>query len=83
MNVDGKGQLVTKASFLHNTKVVISKINEDKACKKKRDNSHVQGIAISEIEMCRVILKYPEVITGPNYISKFNVASRTSCSYRL
>ena len=34
VNVDGKGDLVTKALFLHNTKVVTSKIKNDKARKK-------------------------------------------------
>ena len=34
MNVDGNSQLVTKDVFLHNTKVVTSKINEDKGRKK-------------------------------------------------
>ena len=66
--VDGKGQLVTKAFFLHNTKVVTSKINEDAAREKSRDNSHVQGRAISEMEMRHTILKYPEVFTDLQFI---------------
>ena len=43
MNMDSKGQLVKKALFQQNTKVVTSKINEDKARDKRRDNYHVQG----------------------------------------
>lgn len=68
VNVDGKGQLVTKAVFLHNTKVVTSKIHEDQAREKSRDNSHMQGRAISQMEMLHVMLKYPEVYSNLNFI---------------
>jgi predicted GIY-YIG superfamily endonuclease len=68
VNVDGKGQLTTKSVFLHNTKVTTSKINEDKARENSRDNSHVQGRAISHMEMLHVMLKYPEVITDLNFV---------------
>ena len=49
--MDGKEHLVKKAYFLNNTKVITSKINEDKSRKKRGDNPHVQGREISEMDM--------------------------------
>ena len=69
VNVDGKGDLVTKALFLHNTKVVTSKIKNDKARKKIWDNSRVQDREISEMEMCHVIIKYTEVFNDLNFVA--------------
>ena len=51
VNVDGRGRLTSKEVFVHNSKVSTSKINEDKAREERRDNSHVQGRAISHMEM--------------------------------
>ena len=62
------GNLVTKATFLHNTKVTSSKINEEKE-KKKQDKGYPQGRVISHMEMLHHMLKYPEVITNLNFIS--------------
>ena len=41
------GKLVSKSFFLHNTKVVGSKINEDKRKEQNREKNHAQGRAIS------------------------------------
>ena len=67
--VDGRGQLVTKNVFLHNTKIATSKINEDKARETKRNKSNIQGRAISQNEMLHSMLKYSDVITDLVYIN--------------
>jgi hypothetical protein len=58
VSVDGSksGSLVTKSSFLHNTKVTSTKINEDKERETKRENKRVQGRAISQMEMLHMML---------------------------
>ena len=66
--VDGKGQLVTKGQFLHNTKITTSKKNEDDFRQKDRFRNHPQGRAISQNEMVHLLLKYPETITNLNFI---------------
>ena len=66
--VDGKGQLVTKGQFLHNTKITTSKKNEDDFREKDRFRNHPQGRAISQNEMVNLLLKYPETITNLNFI---------------
>jgi hypothetical protein len=63
------GKLVSKAFFLHNTKVSTSKFNEDKVKDQNRNKNHVQGRAISQNEMVHVMLRYPEVSTDLNFIS--------------
>ena len=62
VNVNGEGHFVTKSRFLHNTKVVSSKIAEDK--KRGKDNGKNQGRVVTYFEILHVILKYPEVITN-------------------
>ena len=62
------GSLVTKATFLHNTKVSSSKINEEKE-KKKHDKGYPQGRCISHMEMLHHMLKYPEVTTNLQFTS--------------
>ena len=66
IEVDGTGKLVTKAIFLHNTKIASSKIAEDK--ERLKDKNKPQGRCISHMEMLHVILKYPEVITNLQFI---------------
>jgi hypothetical protein len=63
------GKLITKATFLHNTKITSSKINEDKARESKRGSNHPQGRAVSQMEMLHMMLKYPEVYTDLNFVS--------------
>ena len=47
VHVDGRGQLVTKGQFLHNTKITLSKKNEDNARKK-----NVEIAIIRKVEQC-------------------------------
>lgn len=71
VKVDDKstGSLMTKATFLHNTKVSSSKINEDKLREKKYESKYPQGRCISHMEMLHVMLKYPEVITNLSFVT--------------
>ena len=61
------GKLVSKAYFLHNTKVSTSKINEEKLKDQNRMKHHVQGRAISQNEMLHMMFKYQEVFTDLNF----------------
>ena len=66
---ESNGSLVTKATFLHNTKVATSKINEDKERKSKKDNAYPQGRCISHMEMLHHIFRYPEVTTNLKFVT--------------
>ena len=66
---NANGKLVTKSSFLHNTKISRSAHNENELCKVSREYSRPQGRAISLMEMLHVMLKYPEVITDLRFIA--------------
>jgi len=63
------GKLVTKAFFLHNTKVSTSKINKDKLKENNKSKYHCQGRIISQNEMIYLMLKYAEVYTDLNFIA--------------
>ena len=58
--------MVTKATFLHNTKVTSSKMGEDKdrLNNKKKPNGNV----ISVLQMLHHILQYPEIVTNLEFI---------------
>ena len=66
VKVDGQGQLVTQANFLHNTKVLSSKIGEDR--ERKKNEHKPQGRCISHMEMLHMMLKYPEVVTNLDFV---------------
>lgn len=55
--------LVNKSSFLHNTKITSSAINENKYFSKQRDKKHPRGRAITLMEMLQIMLSYPQVRT--------------------
>ena len=55
------GVLITKKSFLHNTKLSASKHNEDKARKSQKERGTPNGKALAITEMLHVMLKYSEV----------------------
>ena len=59
--------LMTKSTFLHNTKIASSKIQEDED--RGKDNKYPQGRYISHIEMLHQIMKYPEVTTDLSFIT--------------
>ena len=64
--VDGQGQLVTQATFLHNTKITSSKIAEDK--ERQKNESKPQGRCISHMEMLHMVLNNPEIITKLDFV---------------
>ncbi len=57
------GVLVSQSTFLHNTKISSSSINELKALQKKRGKNHPKGRAMSLMEMMHVCLGYPQIHT--------------------
>ena len=58
--VDGAGKLVTNMTFIQNTKIMSSKMGEDKDRGKHREKTQVR--CISHMEMQHVMLKYSEVV---------------------
>jgi len=64
--VNGQRSLVTKAHFLHNTRVSSSKKQED--IDRAKDDGKMQGRCISHMEMLHVMLKYLEVYTNLDFI---------------
>ena len=78
VDTETNGMLVTKATFLHNTKVTSSKMGEDKQRKQKSDSSYPQGRCISHMEMLHHMLKYPEVITN----LRFTTIATTPLEFR-
>ena len=62
------GVLVSKSTFLHNTKLSASKRNEAKAMNSKRESFHARGRAIAETEMLHTMLMYSEVSTDMVFV---------------
>ena len=62
------GILMSKAQFLHNTKLSASKMNEEKLLNMKRESSHQRGRAVAETEMLHNMLKYSEVSTDMVFV---------------
>ena len=58
--------MVTKSTFIHNTKITYSKMGEDKNREKYRKNPQVR--CITHMEILHVMLKYPEVVKNLNFI---------------
>ena len=54
---------MSQSTFLHNTKISTSAINEIKALQKKRGKGHPKGRCISLMEMIQVMLNYPQIHT--------------------
>ena len=66
VEVDGEGKMISKVSFLHNTKITSSKIAQDRERKKNANKN--EGRVITTFEMLHVILQYPEIITNLNFV---------------
>ncbi len=56
------------SQFLHNTKIVISAINESKAFQSKRYSSHPTDTEVPDVYCLHLILGYPEVTTDMTFI---------------
>eukprot|EP00957_Ditylum_brightwellii_P002847 218909-Ditylum_brightwellii.AAC.1 len=59
VSADNKGNdnLITRSTFLHNTKVSLSKYHENEAMKKERDSGHPRGHAVAVTEMLHSMLQ--------------------------
>ena len=64
-----KGILISQETFLHNTKISTSAINEMKALQKSRGKKHPKGRSISLMEMWQVMLGYSQVHTDMVFVS--------------
>ncbi|MDB4430361.1 hypothetical protein N9140_00205, partial [bacterium] len=62
------GQWVLGKTHLHNTKVVRSKINEDKAFDKERYKNHPKGRDMPHFEIRQIMMGDPEVFTDLDFI---------------
>ena len=65
VQAENDSKMVTKAKYLHNTKIVSSKMAEDKDCKKYENK--VNGFCIGPLQMLHLQLQYPEAIQNLNY----------------
>jgi hypothetical protein len=84
-NGQKNGQLVTKGTFLHNTKLSSSKKNEEQALEKKKrgKSSNAIGRAISLTEMLHNMLKYSEVATDLNFIDIATTSLEVRLQYKI
>ena len=79
-NKEKKGSLQTNSTYLHNTKITTSDIQQEKERKENRDNKHPQGRCISLTEMLHVMLRYPEVYTDLVFISISTMPLELRCT---
>ena len=79
------GQLVTKGTFVHNSKLSSSKKNEEQALEKKKrgKTSDAIGRAISLTEMLHNMLKYSEVATDLNFIDIATTSLEVRLQYKV
>ena len=64
-STSGSASLRTRSTFLHNTKITSSKIQEDKD--RKKDDKYPQFTYVSHNEQTQQILGYAEVRTNMNF----------------
>ena len=62
------GQWMIGKIHLHNTKIVSSKINKDKAMAKERTENHPRGRNIPHFEIRQILMGNPEVFTNLKFI---------------
>ena len=58
------GEWVLGQRHLHNTKVVTSKINEDKAFSRERHKNHFKGFKKAHMDIRQLFLGHPEIFTN-------------------
>jgi hypothetical protein len=68
MDQQNKGSY-TSNTYIHNTKITSSDIQQEEEKKKHRDFNHPQGCCIALTEMLHVMFCYPEVYTDLKFIS--------------
>ena len=57
-----------QSTFIHNSKITSSAINEQRASDAKRDSHHPQGRAISTMEQLQLLLGHPQVHTTMKFV---------------
>ena len=62
------GEWVLGKTHLHNTKIVTSKFNEDKAFAKDRNKNHPKGRDMPHFEIRQILMGDPEVFTNLNFL---------------
>lgn len=62
------GEWVLGKTRLHNTKIVSSKINEDKAFEQQRHKNHPKGRHLAHLEIRQLLMGCPEVLTNLEFI---------------
>ena len=68
-NKDNKGGIQTNSTYLHNTKVTTSDMQQMKEKNEKRGAKHPEGRCVALTEMIHVMLQYPEVYTDLVFVS--------------
>ena len=79
------GVMVSQATFLHNTKITSSAINEIKRFEKSRSKNHPKGRAISLMEMLQVMIGYPQIHTDMVFenVSTLPLEQRTGVLFKI
>ena len=62
------GDWILRKTHLHNTKVITSKVNEDKAFKNLRNKNHPKGRDMAHFEIRQILMGHPEVFTNIEFI---------------
>ena len=62
------GEWVLGKTHLHNTKIVTSKINEDKAFDNDRQKNHPKGRDMPNLEIRQILMGHLEVFTNMEYV---------------
>jgi len=62
------GDWVIGKTHLYNTKIVRSKMNEDRAYQNDRRKYHLKGCDMPYFEICQILLGHPKVYTNINFI---------------
>ena len=79
MNKEKKGSIATYSTYLHNTKVSSSGIQQQEEKEAKKDSKHPEGRCIALTEMLHVMLRYPEVYTDLRFVSISTLPLETRC----
>jgi predicted GIY-YIG superfamily endonuclease len=77
------GSIQSNSTYLHNTKITASDIQQEKEKNTKRDKHHPDGRCVSLTEMLHVMLQYHEVYTDLIFVSISTMPLELRCSQKL
>jgi predicted GIY-YIG superfamily endonuclease len=83
MNKDKKGSLETNSTYLHNTKIASSDLQQEKEKDEKRGVKHPEGRCVALTEMLHVMLQYPEVYTDLAFVSISTLPLELRCYKKI